>query len=103
MKKIYENIRNLREDHDLKQKDVAEFLQISRSAYNHYERGNTCFTADMIVDLSHFFKTTPNVLLDFQSENEITDPKLLKLCNYIKKENIDVDALINLIKIAHKL
>lgn len=97
MKEIYEIIRNLREDNDLKQKDVANFLKISRTTYNHYELGHSSFTADMIIELAHFFHTTPNVLLNFNTSLEITDPDLVKLCKFIRKENINVDKLISLI------
>lgn len=103
MKEIYETIRSLREDNDLKQKDVADFLKMSRSTYNHYELGRSSFTADMIVELAHFFKTAPNVLLNFNSEKEITDTDLLKLCKFVKSENIDVDKLINLVSDAKDL
>ena len=78
MKEIYETIRNLREDHDLKQKDVADFLKMSRTTYNHYELGHTSFTADMIIDLANLFKTTPNVLLNFNNSFEITDTDFVK-------------------------
>lgn len=103
MKEVYETVRNLREDNDLKQKDVADFLKMSRTTYNHYELGHSSFTADMIVELAHFFKTTPNVLLSFKSEEEITDTNLLKLCKFVKSENIDVDKLINFVSDARNL
>ena len=80
-------IRDLREDNDLKQKDVADFLQISRTTYNHYELGHTSFTADMIISLAKLFHTTPNVLLNFDTSFEITDTDLLKLCKFVKEEN----------------
>ena len=48
----------------------------------------------MIIELAHFFNTTPNVLLNFDSSTEITDANLVKLCKFVKDENIDVDALI---------
>ena len=103
MKKIYETIRDLREDCDLKQKDIANFLNMSRSTYNHYELGHTSFTADMIVDLAHFFKTSPNVLLNFDSQNEITDVNLIKLGNFIREKNINIQDLIDLINCAKKI
>lgn len=97
MNEIYEIVRNLREDNDLKQKDVADFLKMSRTTYNHYELGHSSFTADMIIDLAKLFKTTPNVLLNFDSSSEITDLNLVKLCKFIKNEKINVDKLIALI------
>lgn len=103
MKEIYETVRNLREDHDLKQKDVADFLKMSRTTYNHYELGHSTFTADMIIDLANLFHTTPNVLLNFDNPYEITDTELVKLCKFVKEEKINVDSLIELINVCKKL
>ena len=103
MKAINEIVRNLREDCDLKQKDVASFLKMSRTTYNHYELGHTSFTADMIIDLAHLFRTTPNVLLNFDSNNEITNPDLLKLCKFVKSNNLNVENVIKLIVDAKKI
>lgn len=100
MKNISEIVRDLREDSDLKQKDVADYLNMSRTTYNHYELGHTSFTSNMIIELSNFFHTTPNVLRNFKSSNEITD---IKLCKFVKKENLDVDKIIHLISIAKNL
>ena len=76
---------------------------MSRTTYNHYELGHTSFTSDMIIELANFFHTTPNVLLDFKSTNEITDSNLLKLCKFVKQENLNVDNLISLISVAKNL
>lgn len=103
MNEIYKTIRNMREDCDLKQKDVADILKMSRTTYNHYELGHSSFTADMIVELANLFQTTPNVLLDFNSSDEITEPELVKLCNFVKEQNINIDALIELISVCKKL
>lgn len=103
MKEVYETIRNMREDRDLKQKDVATFLKMSRTTYNHYEMGHSSFTADMIIDLAHFFGTTPNVLLNFDSKDEVTDMDLLKLCEFVKSKDIDAKKLISFISAAKEL
>lgn len=93
----------MREDCDLKQKEVADRLKLSRTTYNHYELGHSSFTADMIVELARLFNTTPNVLLNFKSPNEITDRDLVKLCNFVRDENINVNNLIKLISVCKKL
>ena len=103
MKKINEVVRSLREDYDLKQKDVAAFLKLSRTTYNHYELGHCSFTAEMIIALANFFNTTPNVLLNFDNTFEVTDPDLIKLCNYIRDNNVDVEALLALIEASRKM
>lgn len=98
MKKTFEVIRYLREDRDLKQKDVADYLQISRTTYNHYELGHTALTADIIIKLSKLYDVTPNVILNYENKNEINDISMIKLKKLIESENINIDNLILLLK-----
>jgi len=103
MKKPFEIIRDLREDKDLKQKEVADYLQMSRTTYNHYELGHTSLNEDIIIKLSKFYNVSPNVILNYSEKNEIADVKTLKLIKLIEKENIDIDNLISLIQASKKL
>lgn len=103
MKKPFEIIRDLREDRDLKQKDVADYLKMSRTTYNHYELGHTSLNEDIIVKLSNFYNVTPNFILNYKTSNEITDISLLKLIKLIENENIDIEKLINLINLCKNL
>ena len=103
MKKPFEIIRDLREDRDLKQKDVADYLQMSRTTYNHYELGHTSLNEDIIVKLADLYNVTPNFILNYNAPNEINNVSLLKLIKLIEKENINTDKLINLIKICKDL
>jgi transcriptional regulator with XRE-family HTH domain len=103
MKKTFEIIRDLREDRDLKQKDVAAYLKMSRTTYNHYELGHTALNEDIIIKLSDFYQVTPNVILGYKNTDEIKDVKILKLLKLIEKENIDIDSLILLIQSTKKL
>jgi len=57
----YQRIRDLREDHDLKQKDVAEFLDIKQSDYSKYELGKHMMGIDKYIKLAQFY----NVSLDY--------------------------------------
>ena len=103
MKKPFEIIRDLREDNDLKQKDVADYLKMSRTTYNHYELGHTSLNEDIIIKLSKFYNVSPNFILNYSSKNEITDVKTLKLIKLIEKENVNIDSLISLIQTSKKL
>ena len=103
MKKPFEIIRDLREDRDLKQKDVAEYLKMSRTTYNHYELGHTSLTEDIIIKLSKLYNVTPNFILNYKTSNEITDVDFLKLQKLIEAENIDVKKLISLINLCKNL
>ena len=99
MKKTFEIIRDLREDRDLKQKDVADYLEMSRTTYNHYELGHTALTADIIIKLSKFYDVSPNIILNYLDKSEVIDVKTLILIKLLKKENIDVEHLISLIQL----
>ena len=69
MKKINEIIKDFREDNDLSQIEVANFLKIPRSTYGHYETGNSKIPIDIFIQLCDLYKTTPNLILGFQSKD----------------------------------
>ena len=54
-------IRNLREDKDLYQKDIAELLQISQQYYSEYENGKRTFPIIHLIKLAKYY----NVSLDY--------------------------------------
>ena len=60
---IYPNIRNLREDRDLKQKDLAEILHISQNTYSQYENGVIQLTAETLIILADFYNVSIDYLL----------------------------------------
>ena len=49
---IYKNIRNLREDRDLRQKDLAAMLNVSQNTYSQYEPGVIELTASTLIKLA---------------------------------------------------
>ena len=58
---IYQRIRDLREDADLKQLDVATQLQISVQQYSLYERGDREMPFHHVITLAKFY----NVSIDY--------------------------------------
>jgi len=60
---VYERIRNLREDNDLKQRELAEYLHVSQNTYSQYENGIIALTAEMVVQLAKFYHTSTDYLL----------------------------------------
>ena len=60
---IYENIRNLREDRDLKQKEIAAMLNISQNTYSQYETGEKYMTASTLINLADFYGVSIDYLL----------------------------------------
>lgn len=66
--KMYKRIRDLREDHDLKQKDLAEYLQCSQVCYSYYENGQRDIPTDILIKLSEFYNSSIDFLLG-QTDN----------------------------------
>lgn len=60
---MYKRIRDLREDHDLKQITVANMLQITQSTYSKYERGAREIPLVSLIKLADFYDTTTDYLL----------------------------------------
>lgn len=60
---MYRRIRDLREDADLYQKDLAEYLQCSQVCYSHYEIGKRDIPTDVLIKLARFYNTSVDYLL----------------------------------------
>lgn len=60
---IYPNIRNLREDHDYRQRQLAEVLHVSQNTYSQYENGVIELTAEKLVLLANFYEVSVDYLL----------------------------------------
>lgn len=63
MKELREMIRDLREDHDLKQKTVAKYLNIKQQTYSSYETGRRQIPAWVVVELARYYKVSTDYLL----------------------------------------
>lgn len=60
---MYQRLKDLREDADLKQADVAELLQTTQQQYSKYERGIQEIPARHLITLAKFYKTSVDYLL----------------------------------------
>ena len=60
---MYERIRDLRVDHDLTQKQVAEMLGMSQTGYSKYETGENDIPTRVLILLADFYNTTTDYLL----------------------------------------
>ena len=65
---MYRRIRDLREDHDLYQKDLARYLQCSQVSYSHYELGKRDIPTDVLIHLAEFYHTSTDYLLGLTDE-----------------------------------
>lgn len=68
MNNYYPRLRDLREDHDLTQENVAEFLGMKQSQYSRYERGIRDLPTDILIRLAQLYKTTTDYLLGLTNE-----------------------------------
>lgn len=60
---MYRRIRDLREDADLYQKDLAEYLQCSQVCYSHYEIGKRDVPTDVLIKLARYYNTSVDYIL----------------------------------------
>ena len=67
MKTYYERIRDLREDNDLTQQDVANVLKTTQQVYSRYEKGENELPLHHLVTLCKFFKVSADYILGLKS------------------------------------
>ncbi len=60
---MYKRIRDLREDNDLYQKHLADYLQCSQVCYSHYEIGKRDIPTEVLQKLADFYGTSTDYLL----------------------------------------
>lgn len=71
---MYERIRELREDNDLKQKDLAAFLKLHQTTYSSYELGKLNVPAPVLVQLAGYYNTSVDYLLGLTDSREPYPP-----------------------------
>ncbi len=59
----YQNIRNMREDSDLTQNDLAKMLNCSQVAYSYYEIGRRDIPTEVLIKLARFYGCSTDYLL----------------------------------------
>lgn len=60
---MYKRIKDLREDHDLTQKEIAKILKISQRGYSHYETGDNNIPVEILIKLAKFYKVSTDYIL----------------------------------------
>lgn len=66
---LYEKIRNIREDKDIKQKDMAKYLHMQPTTYNAYEKGKRTISADLLKNICTYLNVSADELLDLKINN----------------------------------
>lgn len=60
---MYSRLRDLREDKDLSQKELAKILEMSQTGYSKYETGENDIPTSILIQLSNFYNTSIDFLL----------------------------------------
>ena len=60
----FKNLRAIREDRDIKQKELAGILNVSQNTYSQYETGVISLTAEVLIKLSDYYGVSIDYLLD---------------------------------------
>lgn len=67
----FRRLRDLREDHDLKQVDIAEYLGIKQTVYSRYERGFQTIPVEHLIKLADYYNVSVDYILERTSKSEL--------------------------------
>ncbi|WP_069997891.1 helix-turn-helix domain-containing protein [Cellulosilyticum sp. I15G10I2] len=67
---MYERIRNLREDKDLTQTQVAKYLNCSQRIYSNYERGEVDIPTGILIKIADLHNTSTDYILNRTNKKE---------------------------------
>lgn len=68
---MYQRIRNLREDKDMTQVQMAKILMCSQRIYSNYERGDVDIPTDILIKLADYHNVSVDYLLNRTSNPNI--------------------------------
>ena len=67
---MYRRIRDLREDRDLKQSDLAALLNCTQACYSNYENGKRDIPSEVLRTLADFYTVSVDYLLEVSNVKE---------------------------------
>mgnify|MGYP003229791722 CR=1 FL=1 len=68
--RMYQRIRDLREDADLRQQDMAEYLQCTQVCYSYYESGKRDIPTDVLIRIARYYDVSVDYLLGLTDRRE---------------------------------
>lgn len=60
----YKRLRDLREDNDMTQQQVAEYLKMKQPQYSRYEKGYRDIPSDVLIALADLYNTSTDYILE---------------------------------------
>lgn len=71
---MYQRIRDLREDRDLLQKDVAAYLKYTQVCYSNYETGKRDIPTEVLIQLAGLYHTSTDYILGLTDDSAPAHP-----------------------------
>ena len=79
----FRRIKELREDHDLTQRDMANMLDMPQPQYWHYESGERDVPLDILIRIADYYHVSTDYLLERSDDSDWTNlpdpPKTFRL------------------------
>ena len=67
---LFKRIRDLREDRDITQSQMAKYLQIHQTTYSDYEIGNLNVPVDILIKLAKYYETSIDYIVGLTDNNK---------------------------------
>lgn len=68
MDNYYPRLRDLREDRDMSQQQIAQMLGMKQPQYSRYERGLRDIPTDVLIALAQFYRTSTDYILGLTND-----------------------------------
>ena len=68
---VFKNIRNLREDNDKKQYELADYLHVKQTTYSKYELGKINIPIEVFIALADYYDVSVDYLLGRTSKKKL--------------------------------
>ncbi len=68
----FDRIRNLREDNDLKQKQLAAVLSVDQSTYSDYENGRINIPIEALIKIADYYQVSLDYLVGRSNNSNIS-------------------------------
>ncbi len=65
---MFKRVRDMREDRDITQKKISEYLQIHQTTYSDYELGNLNIPIDVLIKLAKLYETSIDYLVELTDD-----------------------------------
>lgn len=75
---MYTRLRDLRQDRDLTQTEVAKLLNMSQTGYSKYETGENDIPSAVLIKLADFYQTSTDYILGRTNEIRPYPPKRVR-------------------------